>query len=405
MTNEATQRGPQSGPLCGVRVLDVSRYIAGPYAGQLLGYLGAEVIKVEEPGGGDPMRHLSKHSVDGMAAHFIAGNASKKSITIDLRADAGRALFLDLARRVDVVLENFRPGVMEKMGLGPEALRAANPRLIVASVTGFGQDGPWRDWAAYDLIAQAVGGGMSLTGWPGEKPVKMGVPIGDIGAGVFAALAITAALLRRAENGEGEHIDVSMMDVQLSLLNYHAHYYWLSGQSPEPEGDAHPNITPYQSFDTKTRPLVVAVYGDKFWKGFCEALERPDLVAHPLFATNARRMQNKPALVAALEQHLLTQERGYWVERLVDHGVPVGPLNNVGEALESEQAVARGMTHEAALPSGEMVKLIGSPMRFARWRTKPGAPPVLGQHTDAVLRDILGLDAGAIAALRAAGTV
>ena len=392
-------------PLAGVRVLDVSRYIAGPYCGQLLAYLGAEVIKVEPPGAGDPMRTLSKYEAGGYSAHFAAGNASKESVAIDLRSEAGRALFLDLAKQCDVVIENFRPGIMEKMGLAPAKLVEANPRLIVVSVTGFGQNGPWRDWAAYDLIAQAVGGGLSLTGRPGEKPVKMGVPIGDVGASVFAAISVLAALYRRERTRTGDTIDISMMDVQLSLLNYHAHYYWISGISPEPEGDGHPNITPYQSYATQTRPFVVAVYGDRFWAPFCRAIERTELTDDTRFATNVLRMVHKEELEAILSAHFLTKDRTYWLGRLTEEGVPNAPLNSVGEALDNEQARFRNMAHSVRSGTGDTIQVLGSPMKFSGYDHVPAAPPLCGEHTEQVLKDVLGLDAGEIARLRQEGVV
>lgn len=396
---------PDTAPLAGVRVLDMSRYIAGPYCGQLLAYLGAEVIKVEPPGKGDPMRTLSKYEAGGYSAHFAAGNASKASVAIDLRSEAGRALFLDLVKHSDVVIENFRPGIMEKMGLAPTRLREINPRLIVVSVTGFGQDGPWRDWAAYDLIAQAVGGGLSLTGRPGEKPVKMGVPIGDVGASIYAALSVCAALYRREHTQAGDAIDISMMDVQISLLNYHAHYYWISGKSPEPEGDGHANITPYQSYASLTRPFVVAVYGDRFWAPFCRAIERPDLIDDARFATNTLRMARKGELEEILAEHFLTKRRAYWLDRLASEGVPNAPLNSVGEALDNEHAAFRKMTREVHSGTGNSLNVIGSPMKFADYEHTPKAPPLCGEHTQHILQDILGLDQAEIDKLRNDGVV
>ncbi|MFC2950573.1 CaiB/BaiF CoA transferase family protein [Marinicaulis aureus] len=394
-----------AGPLQGVRVLDLSRFMAGPYAGQLLGYLGADVIKVEEPGKGDPMRGLSKYGADGMSAHYLGGNACKKSLTLDLRAKKGREVFLDLVRKSDVVLENMRPGVMSRLGLDYETLRDANSKIILASVTGFGQNGPWKDWAAYDLIAQAVGGCMSLTGWPGEKPVKMGVPIGDLGGGVFAALAISAALFRRAQTGEGEAIDISMMDVQMSFVNYHAHFFWLSGEEPQPEGDAHPNVAPYQAFPTATGPLVVAVYGDPFWPGFCAAIEKPELIDDPRFALNRDRVKNRDALVALIEMQLAMQPRDYWMARLVKEKVPAAPLNSVGEAVSSPQAVAREMAFPVKAQDGETMMLLGNPLKFRSGAVRPVMPPLLGQHTKDLLGELLDMAPSEIEQLRKDGVI
>jgi crotonobetainyl-CoA:carnitine CoA-transferase CaiB-like acyl-CoA transferase len=390
----------KAGPLQGVRVLDISRFIAGPYAGQLLGHLGADVVKVEEPGNGDPMRHLSKFTTAAGSSHFLAGNASKRSVTIDLKAAAGRDLFLRLVAHCDVLIENFRPGVMERLGLGHDILVAANPRLILSSVTGFGKTGPWRDWAAYDLIAQAMGGGMSLTGRAGEPAVKMGVPIGDVGASLYAVIGILAALYHRDRTGRGEVIDVGMFDVQLSLLNYHAHYYWASGQSPEPEGDRHPNIVPYQTFETATRPLVVAVYGDPFWPGFCRALTIPDIERDPRFACNAQRLANAATLEPILAEHFLTRSREAWLTLLTEQGVPAGPLHSVGEAVDSSQAHVREMVVEVDGPDGAPLNMLGSPLKFRNCDTSITAPPALGAHTDEILRDWAGCAPDELAKLR-----
>ena len=397
-------RTEEFGPFAGVRVLDISRFIAGPYGGQLLAVLGAEVIKIEEPAG-DPMRGLSKYRSDGVAAHYISGNTSKKSVTLNLKHPEGRRVFLELVSRSDVVLENFRPGAMARLELDYANLKHVNPRIILASVTGFGQTGPWKNLAAYDLIAQAAGGGMSLTGRAGEEPVKMGVPIGDVGAGVFIALGIAAALYRRQITGEGDAIDVSMMDVQLSLLNYHAYYYWLSGQSPEPEGDGHANIVPYQSFRTGTGPIVVAVYGDPFWPGFCRAIERPDLLKDGRFATNDLRCINRASLIPILKAQLKSATREHWLEQLIAQGVPAAPLHTVGEALESSQAIARKMAVSVCVGENKTIKILGNPIKFATCELTPKAPPGLGQHTDEVLCGVLGYTATDVLELRRAGVL
>ena len=393
------------GPLAGVRVIDLTRYIAGPYASQLLGYLGAEVIKIEEPGTGDPMRGISRFRQNGLSAHFASGNASKKSVTLRLRSDEGRRIFFEMLTHADVVIENFRPGVLARLGVDYPRLREANPRIIFASITGFGQTGPWKAKAAYDLVAQAAGGGMSLTGWPGKPPVKMGVPIGDLGAGVFAALAVVSALYNRQRTQLGESIDLSMLDVQLSLLNYHAHYFWASGKSPEPEGDGHPNVVPYQSFRTATGAIVVAVYGDAFWPGFCKAIAMVVLVDDARFCSNNLRCENKPALIDILEDKFLTCTSAFWLERLDAEGIPTAPLNDVGEALASPQALARNMVVTVTGPDNQEMKLLGNPIKFASGDTTPQAPPLLGQHTAEVLRELLGYDAGRIEELRQAGVI
>ncbi|OGK76871.1 MAG: hypothetical protein A2W08_07490 [Candidatus Rokubacteria bacterium RBG_16_73_20] len=381
-------------------MLDLTRYLAGPHGSQLLAQLGAEVIKIEPPERGDPMRTVSLHFQDGLSAHFVSGNAGKKSVTLDLHRPEGRRVFLELAERADVVMENFRPGTMARLGLGYDVLAAVNPRLVVASVSGFGQTGPWRDWASYDLVAQAVGGGMSLTGEPGQPPVKMGLPVGDLAAGVFAALGVVTALYRRGATGRGTAVDIGMMDVQVSLLSYLAHYYWASGQVPEPEGSGHPNIVPYQIFATPTGWLAVAVYGDHFWPGFCRALELPELSADPRYATNELRCQHRESLVALLAGHLATRSREAWVARLAAEGVPAGPVHRVDEALASPQAAARGMVRRVTGPSGTELTVLGCPIKLADGEAAPAAAPTLGQHTDEVLAGLLGYTTDRIGRLR-----
>jgi formyl-CoA transferase/CoA:oxalate CoA-transferase len=397
--------GRAGGPLAGVLVVDLTRFMAGPYGTQLLAYLGADVVKIEEPGRGDPMRGLSRYSQNGLSAHFASGNSSKRSVTLDLRSDEGKRVFLDLVARADVVMENFRPGTLERLGLGYDTLREVNPRLVFASVTGFGQSGPWAGWPSYDLIAQAIGGTMSLTGEPGRPPVKMGVPIGDLAGGVLGALGVVAALYRRERSGAGEAIDVSMLDAQLSLLNYHAHFWFASGEVPQAEGDGHPNLAPYRSFETASGRLVVAVYGDPFWPGFCRALDAPELIDDPRFARNELRLANRPELEALVERRLRERPREEWQERFVAEGVPAGPLNSVADAVRSVQALAREMIVDVDGPDGEPMRVLGNPIKVRSGTPVPSAPPALGRHTDDVLAGLLGYDRERIAALHEAGIV
>ncbi len=396
------------GSLSGIRVLDVTRVMAGPYCTMLLAFLGAEVIKVEDPDGGDPSRVASLYFDRGLSAFFISGNAAKKSVTLNLKAPRGRDVLWALAARCDVFVENFRPGVAEKLGIAPAALREANPRLITCSISGYGSWGPYRDYPAFDLTVQAMAGAMSITGEPGRPPAKMGVPIGDLGGGVFGAYGIVAALYGRERTGRGTHVDISMFDVQLSLLNYHAQYYLTSGVNPEPVGSAHPNTVPYQAFKTKDGYIVVAILGaERFWPPFCEAIGLPDLGRDARFRTNAQRLEQKAALVPLLEARLAERTTAEWMEALTKAEVPCASVNRVGEALASPQAAAREMLVQVPHPCGEgTIPLVGNPVKMAGYEGAPiGPPPLLGQHTEEVLRDLLGHDAAAIAELRATAVI
>ena len=289
--------------LAGVRVLDLSRMLAGPYGSMLLADLGAEVIKIEDPRGGDPMRAMGPPFLgpDGESAYFLSINRNKKSVALDLEAPEGRAVFHDLCRVSDVVWENFRPGVMARLGCAPETLRQLNPRLVVCSISAFGQEGPYREWPAFDLALQAMGGAMSLTGEAGRPPARMGLPMGDLAGGMFGALAVASALFRRAQTGEGTHFDLSLLDCQVSLLTYVAQYFWADGRVPGRVGSGHASVVPYQAFPTREGHVVVAVFAEKFWAGFCRAIERPDLAADPRFDSNARRVERREELVPVLE--------------------------------------------------------------------------------------------------------
>ncbi len=396
------------GPLSGIRVLDVTRVMAGPYCTMLLGFLGSEVIKVEDPDGGDPSRAASLYFDRGLSAFFISGNAAKKSVTLNLKARRGRDVLLELAARCDVFVENFRPGVAEKLGIAPSSLREANPRLITCSISGYGSWGPYRDYPAFDLTVQAMAGPMSITGEPNGPPVKMGVPIGDLGAGVFGAYGIAAALYERERTGRGTHVDIAMFDVQLSLLNYHAQYYLTSGVNPEPVGSAHPNTVPYQAFRTKDGWIVVAILGaERFWPRFCDAICLPEVGRDPRFSTNAQRVEEKGTLVPILEARLAERTTAEWLDALTKAEVPCAPVNRLGEALASPQTAAREMLENVPHPSGEgAITLVSNPVKIAGHEGAPiGPPPLLGQHTAEVLRDLLGYDASAIADLRAAGVI
>src|SRR2546426_2246403 len=281
----------------GVRVLDLSRMLAGPYGSMLLADMGAEVIRVEERDGGDPMRVMGPPFLsDGESAYFLAINRNKKSLALDLTKPDGREVFLDLAVEADVVWENFRPGVMERLGLAYASLAAVNPRLVMCSISAYGQDGPYRDYPAFDLALQAMGGGMSVTGEDGGPPVRMGLPMGDLSGGMFGAFAVAGALFRRERTGQGAHVDLSLLDCQVSLLTYMAQYFWTDGRVPGPMGSSHASVVPYQALATRDGHLIVAVFSEKFWGGFCRAAGRAEWEHDPRFATNRERVAHRGAL-------------------------------------------------------------------------------------------------------------
>ena len=390
----------------GVRVLDLSRMLAGPYGSMLLADLGAEVIKIEEPRGGDPMRVMGPPFLDGESAYFLSINRNKKSLALDLERPEGREAFLALCRVSDVVWENFRPGVMARLGCEPAALRALNPRLIVCSISAFGQGGPYRDWPAFDLALQAMGGGMSLTGEDGRPPARMGLPMGDLAGGMFGALAVAGALFRRAQTGEGTHFDLSLLDCQVSLLTYIAQYFWADGRVPGRVGSGHASVVPYQAFATKDGFLVVAVFAEKFWSGFCRAIERPALIADPRFDSNRQRVAHRADLIPVLEAIFPARPTAEWLGRLQQEGVPAAPIQRVDEVLGDPQVLHREMVVDLDHPTLGTVKTLGTPIRPAGAAAlRPAPPPGLGEDTDAILGGLLGYPADRVAALRATGVI
>jgi formyl-CoA transferase/CoA:oxalate CoA-transferase len=395
--------------LDGVRVLDLSRMLAGPYGSMLLADLGAEVIKIEEPGGGDPMRAMGPPFLgpdDRESAYFLAINRNKKSVALDLERPEAREVFFDLCRVSDVVWENFRPGVMARLGCDPAALRALNPRLIVCSISAYGQTGPYRDWPAFDLALQAMGGAMSITGEEGRPPVRMGLPMGDLAGGMFGALAVAGALFRRAQTGDGALIDLSLLDGQVSLLTYVAQYFWADGRVPGRVGSGHTSVVPYQAFATHDGFLVVAVFAEKFWAGFCQAIDRHDLVDDARFDSNAKRVERKAELVPMLEAIFRGRPTAEWLARLQATGVPTAPIQRVDQVLSDPQVRLREMVVELEHPKLGPVKTLGTPIKPAGAPAfRPAPPPALGEHTDAVLGGLLGYPSARIAALRQQGII
>jgi CoA:oxalate CoA-transferase len=375
----------------GVRVLDLTQFLAGPFGSQILADLGADVVKIEPPKG-DSSRHIAPHFVAGDSAYFHAVNRSKRSVVLDLKSGQGRELFLRLVETHDVVFENFRPGVMGRLGLDWETLRERNPRLIGCSISGFGQDGPRRDQPAYDAMVQALAGGMSLTGHPGAPPARLGLPVGDLAAGMYAAVAIAAALLRRERTGEGDYLDISMFDCQIAMLGYQATYYLHSGEVPGPQGAGHVSIPTYRCFKcADDRWVMVTASTERMWVAMCEALELDDLLADPRFATNALRLQHRQALWERLESRYAELLSARVVDLLARVAVPVAPVNDVARALSDPQVSARNMVIHLDGPDGATVGVLGNPIKSASSATALSMPatfpPRLGADTEAVLRE------------------
>lgn len=393
------------GALEGITVLDLSRVLVGPFCSMMLADMGADVIKVEEPGVGDETRSWGPPFVAGEATYFLSINRNKRSITVNLRAEAGRAVIYRLAERADIVLENFRPGVARKLGVDYEALKVRNPHLIYASFSAFGQTGPYARRPGYDLVLQATGGIMSLTGYPDRPPVKMGVAISDLAAGMFAAFAIVSALHARTRTGKGQYSDVALLDGQIALLTAWASSYFATGEAPGRYGSGHPQIVPYQAFPTKTIDIIVCVTNEKFWALLCEVLEVPDLKEDPRYRTNPARVRNRDTLLPILEAKFSARPGEEWLELLRGAGVPCAPINTVDLALGDPQVLARGMVVEVDHPRAGRLKLPGPPYKLSETpATIRSAPPLLGQHTEEILAE-LGYSPAEIHNLRQIGAV
>ncbi len=404
-----------TGPLHGLRVFDLTRILAGPTCTQILGDLGAEVIKIERPGSGDDTRRFGPPFLKDDAgretaesAYFLSSNRNKRSLTLDLTQPEGQALARRLVARCDVLVENFKHGGLAKYGLGYEQLKAECPGLVYCSITGFGQTGPYAAKPGYDVLIQGMGGFMSTTGEPDGAPQKAGIPIADLMAGMYAAVAINAALRHREATGEGQYIDIGMLDTQVAMLSMQGLNYLATGQAPKRLGNAHPNIVPYQTFATADGDIILAVGNDAQFQRFCEFAGVPELADEEKFSTNEARVRNRDELTERLTPVLAGRPSRHWIQGLEACNVSCGPINTIDQVFADPQVVARGMKLEMPHPAaGEApVPLIASPIRMSA--TPPSyayPPPMLGQHTDEVLEELLGLGPEELAALRQSGVI
>jgi formyl-CoA transferase/CoA:oxalate CoA-transferase len=393
------------GPLQGVTVLDLTRVLSGPYCTMLLADMGARVIKIEQPGRGDQTRAWGPPFVSGESAYFLSINRNKESVTLDFTRPAARAVLERLTAKADILVENFRPGTLARIGFDYESLRARYPRLVYCSISGFGQSGPRRGEAGYDAVVQAEGGLMSVTGEPQGAPVRVGVAVADLVAGLFAAQGILLALFARQHTQCGQLVDVSLLDTVAALMSYHAESYLAAGEVAQRLGNQHPSIAPYDTFDTQNGPLVLAIGNDDQFRRFCE-VALPSLATDPRFSTNPTRVEHYGELRSAVADRLRQQPREEWITRLRAVGVPCGSIRTIAEALADPQLDAREMIAAVEHTTAGRLQVLGVPIKLS---ATPGsvrtAPPTLGQHTESVLRDDLGLDADAIAHLRAAQAI
>lgn len=399
MSNEAEQKTPEL-PLSGIKILDFSRILSGPYASMILADMGAEVIKIESLEGGDETRNFPPFKED-LSHYFISLNRNKKSMTLNLKSQKGLSIAKELTKQSDVVIENFRPGVMEKLGLGFETLSNINPKLVYCSISGFGQEGPLRDKPAFDIVAQALSGIMSINGTPETGNGKLGIPLGDLSGSIFAVFGIQAALLERQKTNRGKLIDVSMLDGLIGLLGYLSQIYFVTGQSPKPMGSMHASIIPYGTYPTKDGFVVVACLTQKFWENFARAIFRPELIKDERFFEHHTRLEHRIALEEIINKELKKRDSDYWLNRLNEYDVPNAPILNVGEALEQPHSKARNLVTNIEHPTLGGIKVVGNPIKFSNndettvslaQETHHTAPPYLGEHNTEILSKHLGLN-------------
>ena len=395
-----------AGPLEGIRVVDLTRILAGPYCTMMLGDMGAEVIKIEHPKGGDDTRGWGPPFLNGVSTYFISINRNKKSLTLNLKDERGKELLRDLIRKGDVVVENFRPGALDKLGFSWEEIHRINPAVIFASLSGFGQTGPRRSEPGFDVVIQGEGGIMSITGEPDGPPSKFGASIADITAGMLAAQGVLLSLYHREKTGVGQMVDVGMLDGQVALLTYHANNYFGTGKLPPRRGNKHPSITPYEMYACKDGYFNLGVGNDSLWRRFCDAMGLGDIKEDPKFAVNKDRVDNRLELQEILDAFFAEKTVGETLDTLRGAGIPCGPINNLAQVLSEPQILAREMVVDVDVPVAGPTKVTGVPIKLSK---TPGAvrtpPPTLGQHTDEVLESVLGMDEAQRNTLREDGVV
>ena len=395
-----------AGPLEGVRVIDLTRILAGPYCTMMLGDMGAEVIKIEHPQGGDDTRGWGPPFLNGVSTYFISINRNKKSLTLNLKDERGKDLLRDLIRKGDVVVENFRPGTLDKLGFSWEEIHRINPAVIFASLSGFGQTGPRKNEPGFDVVIQGEGGIMSITGEPDGPPSKFGASIGDITAGMLAAQGVLLSLYHREKTGVGQMVDVGMLDGQVALLTYHANNYFGTGKLPPRRGNKHPSITPYETYKCKDGYFNLGVGNDSLWRRFCDAMGLVHIKEDPKFAINKDRVDNRLELQEILDPFFAEKTVGETIETLRGAGIPCGPINNLEQVLNEPQILAREMVVDIDVPIAGPTKVTGVPIKLSE---TPGAvrtpPPTLGQHTEEVLESVLGMDEAQRNVLRDEGVV
>ena len=402
MSGGAARRGP----LAGLRILDLTRVLAGPFCTMILGDLGAEVIKVEDLAGGDQTRGIPPH-VNGESHYFLAINRNKKSLTVDARTDGGRAILLDLVRHSDALVENFRPSVMERLGLGEAALRAANPRLIICSISGYGRDTSLSSKPSFDLVVQALSGVMSVNGEADGPPTKLGLPMGDLGGAVWAVIGILSAVQHRHLTGEALTVDLSLLDGLIGMFGYLSELYLLTGENPTRVGSAHQSVVPYGRYPAKDGHLVLALMVESFWVKFCNAIGRSELAQDERFATPLGRKENQKMLEAIVTDVLSTRTVAEWQELLDAADIPCAPVNTIAQAMQMPVLVERGMIREFEHPTAGVLPVVGSPLRFVDrfGGVEIRPPPLLGEHTGEILTGLLHYSPERVEALRAMGAI